>query len=146
MSGVPTIDQLKVFLTIADVGSFAEAGRTLNRSRSVISYSISNLEAQIGLALFERDAKGGPKLTEAGRMVLAEARRTLDIVDGLRAKAKGMRQGLESELRLVLDRLLSAAPAESIRQEDVLAHLPIDRTFARFAPLVERVVTPPASR
>jgi two-component system nitrogen regulation response regulator NtrX len=38
------------------------------------------------------------------------------------------------ELRLVLDRLLSAAPAESIRQEDVLAHLPIDRTFARFAP------------
>jgi len=38
------------------------------------------------------------------------------------------------ELRLVLDRLLRGAPAESIRQEDVLAHLPIDRAFARFAP------------
>jgi two-component system nitrogen regulation response regulator NtrX len=38
------------------------------------------------------------------------------------------------ELRGVLDRLLKGAPAGSIRQEDVLAHLPIDRAFARFAP------------
>jgi DNA-binding NtrC family response regulator len=38
------------------------------------------------------------------------------------------------ELRLVLERVLAAPAAGSIRQEDVLAHLPIDRTFARFAP------------
>jgi two-component system nitrogen regulation response regulator NtrX len=38
------------------------------------------------------------------------------------------------ELRQVLDRVLGAPPAGSVRQEDVLAHLPIDRAFARFAP------------
>lgn len=38
------------------------------------------------------------------------------------------------ELRLVLDRVLRAAPAGSIRQEDVLAHLPITGTFARIGP------------
>jgi two-component system nitrogen regulation response regulator NtrX len=38
------------------------------------------------------------------------------------------------ELRRVLDRVLAAAPAGSVRQEDVLAHLPIDRAFVRFTP------------
>ena len=38
------------------------------------------------------------------------------------------------ELRLVLDRVLPASPAGAIRQEDVLAHLPIDGAFARIAP------------
>jgi two-component system nitrogen regulation response regulator NtrX len=38
------------------------------------------------------------------------------------------------ELRLVLDRVLRAAPTGLIRQEDVLAHLPIDGAFARIAP------------
>jgi len=40
------------------------------------------------------------------------------------------------ELRAVLERVLDAAPAGSIRQEDVLAHLPIDGAFARIAPHV----------
>ena len=38
------------------------------------------------------------------------------------------------ELRAVLDRVLRAAPAGPIRQEDVLAHLPIDGVLARIAP------------
>ncbi len=38
------------------------------------------------------------------------------------------------ELRLVLDRILRAVPAGSIRQEDVLAHLPITGAFARIGP------------
>ena len=38
------------------------------------------------------------------------------------------------QLRAVLDRVLPAAPAGPIRQEDVLAHLPIDGALARIAP------------
>lgn len=43
------------------------------------------------------------------------------------------------ELRLVLDRVLRAAPLDTIkaiRQEDVLAHLPLDGAFARMAPAI----------
>ena len=104
--GTPTLDQLKVFLTVVDVGSFAGAARVLNRASSVVSYSIANLEAQLGLTLFDRETTRKPQLTEAGRMVLAEARRVAGTIDNLRAKSKGMLQGLESELHIVLDTLL----------------------------------------
>ena len=40
------------------------------------------------------------------------------------------------ELQAVLDRVLRAAPTGSIRQEDVLAHLPMDGAFTRIAPQV----------
>lgn len=104
--GTPTLDQLKVLLTVVDVGSFAGAARKLNRATSVVSYSIANLEAQLGLTLFDRETTRKPQLTEAGRMVLAEARAVTNGIDNLRAKSKGMLQGLESELHIVLDTLL----------------------------------------
>ena len=53
--GTPTLDQLRVFLTVVDVGSFAGAARRLGRATSVISYSIANLEAQLGVLLFDRE-------------------------------------------------------------------------------------------
>lgn len=104
--GTPTLDQLKVLLTVVDVGSFAGAARKLNRATSVISYSIANLEAQLGLILFDRETTRKPQLTEAGRMVVAEARRITNGIDNLRARSKGMMQGLEAELHIVLDTLL----------------------------------------
>ena len=50
----PTLDQLQVFLTVAESGSFSAASRALNRAQSVISYTIANLEAQLEMPLFER--------------------------------------------------------------------------------------------
>jgi DNA-binding transcriptional LysR family regulator len=107
--GTPTLDQLKVLLTVVDAGSFAGAARKLNRATSVISYSIANLEAQLALMLFDRETTRKPQLTEAGRMVLAEARAVTNSIDNLRAKSKGLLQGLESELHIVLDTLLPEA-------------------------------------
>jgi DNA-binding transcriptional LysR family regulator len=101
--GVPTFDQLKIFLTIIETGSFAAAGRKLNRATSVISYGIANLEAQLGVELFDRVSTRRPQLTEAGRAVLAEARHVAEGIDGLRAKVKGMLDGLEPEVRLAVD-------------------------------------------
>jgi DNA-binding transcriptional LysR family regulator len=106
--GVPTFDQLRIFLAVVDTGSFAAAGRKLNRAVSVISYGISNLEAQLGLPLFEREGTKKPKLTLAGQAVLAEVRSLSDGVDGLRAKVKGLLEGLEGEVSLVVDVMLPA--------------------------------------
>src|SRR5215813_9701464 len=107
--GTPTLDQLRVFLTVAEVGSFAGAARRLGRATSVISYSIANLEAQLGVVLFDRQSTRKPKLTEAGRTVLAEARTVTNGINGLRAKVRGLLQGLEAEIRLVLDVMLPAS-------------------------------------
>ncbi len=104
--GTPTLDQLRVFLAVVDAGSFAGAGRRLNRAVSVISYGIANLEAQLGVMLFDREGKRSPVLTDAGRAVLAEARGVAQGVDGLRAKVKGLLEGLEAEVNLAVDVML----------------------------------------
>ncbi len=91
---------------MVDNGSFAGAARTLNRAVSVVSYGIGNLEAQLGVRLFDREGTRRPILTEAGRAVLAEARTVASGMDGLRAKVKGMLEGLEAEVSLVVDVML----------------------------------------
>src|SRR6476620_7127768 len=107
--GIPTLEQLRVFLTLIEVGSFAGAARRLGRATSVISYSIANLEAQLGVLLFDRVSTRKPQLTEAGRTVLSEARTITNGINGLRAKVKGLLQGLEAEINLVLDVMLPAS-------------------------------------
>jgi DNA-binding transcriptional LysR family regulator len=107
--GQPTLDQLNVFTAIVETGSFAGAARRLNRANSVVSYAIANLETQLGVSLFDREMTKTPRLTEAGRTVLAEARTIAADVAGLRAKVKGLLQGLEAQVNLVLDVMLPAA-------------------------------------
>jgi len=109
--GSPTLDQLRVLVEVAETGSFTAAARKMNRAISVISYSISNLEVRLGITLFDRETTRKPQVTEAGRMVLAEARSVVGEVNNLRSKVKGMLQGLEGELSVVLDSLL---PAERV--------------------------------
>lgn len=107
--GTPTFDQLKIFLAVVETGSFAAAGRQLNRATSVISYGIANLEAQLGLTLFEREGTRKPRLTAAGQAVLAEARAIGKGIDGLRAKVKGLLGGLEAQVDLAIDVMLPSA-------------------------------------
>lgn len=106
--GTPTFDQLRIFLAIVETGSFAAAGRKLGRAVSVISYGIANLETQLGLILFEREGTRKPQLTVAGRAVLAEARAVSQGIDGLRAKVKGLLDGLEAEVDFAVDVMLPA--------------------------------------
>lgn len=65
--GKPSFNQLKVFLTVVETGSFAGAGRQLNRATSVISYAIAALEVQLGLTLFDREGTRKPSLTTSGK-------------------------------------------------------------------------------
>src|SRR4029079_5674964 len=91
--GQPTLDQLRLFLAVVDEGSFNRAAKHLGRALSVVSYGIAALEAQLGLSLFDREGARRPELTEAGRALLADARAVADEVDGLMARARGIRQG-----------------------------------------------------
>ena len=104
--GSPTLDQLRVFLAVVEAGSFSAAARRLNRQQSVISYTIANLEAQLGdLLLFERKTHR-PTLTEAGSAILADARRLAAGMDHLRARAEGLQAGLEAEVAIAVDVML----------------------------------------
>src|SRR5881396_1326465 len=92
-----TLDQLRTFIAAVDDGSFSAAGRKLRRAQSVVSQTLANLEAELGVKLFDRSARF-PRLTEEGRSLIADARAVTDNVDGFRARAQAMHEGLEPEL------------------------------------------------
>lgn len=97
-----TLDQLRTFIAAAEEGSFSAAGRKLRRAQSVVSQTLANLEAQLGVTLFDRSARY-PSLTEQGRALLLDARVVADHMDGFKAHAHSMREGLEPELSVVVD-------------------------------------------
>lgn len=100
--GLPTLDQLRVFIAVIDHGGFAHAARALHRTQSVISYTIANLEEQLNIELLDRSTRK-PALTEAGKALLADARAVTSKVDSMRSRAKALGQGLEAELSIVVD-------------------------------------------
>ncbi|WP_119270295.1 LysR family transcriptional regulator [Taklimakanibacter deserti] len=108
MQANPTLDQLQVLLAVAETGSFSAAGRKLNRAQSVISYTIANLEAQLGVKLFEREGTREPQLTEMGKAVLEDARRMSGVLQRIRSRVEHHARGLESEVALSIDVTLPA--------------------------------------
>ena len=97
-----SLDQLRTFIAAADEGSFSAAGRKLHRAQSVVSQTLANLELQLGVKLFDREGRY-PKLTEQGQALLSDAKLVADGMDGLKARAKTLREGLEPELSLSID-------------------------------------------
>jgi DNA-binding transcriptional LysR family regulator len=97
-----SLDQIRTFIAAADTGSFSAAARRLNRAQSVVSQTISSLEAQLRVPLFDRSSRY-PTLTGQGKQMLADARAIATGIDQLKARAKGMADGLEAELSVVID-------------------------------------------
>jgi DNA-binding transcriptional LysR family regulator len=97
-----SMDQLRTFIAAADEGSFSAAGRKLRRAQSVVSQTLANLEMQIGVQLFDRRARY-PKLTEEGTALLTQARSVVNGMDGFKARARTISEGLEPELSVVVD-------------------------------------------
>ena len=110
-----TLDQIRIFLTVADTGSFSKAAKQLNRAQSAVTYGIQKLEAQFGIPLFDRTAYR-PALTEAGRALLPRARRIAEETNAFRDTARSLASGLEAELTIVLDSMFPmSAVVETLR-------------------------------
>lgn len=105
MIGSLTLDQLRVLVTIAEVGSFSAAGRTLGRAQSAISQAVATLENLQGIALFDRSGFR-PVLTDAGRVLVTQARSVLTGAARFEAMAAATRDGVEPELAIAIDPLV----------------------------------------
>ncbi|RWC97527.1 MAG: LysR family transcriptional regulator [Mesorhizobium sp.] len=99
-----TLDQLRMFVAVAEAGSFRLAAARLGRAQSAVSHSVANLEMELGTPLFDRNSHR-PVLTVEGRALLEDSRSLLLRADLLRAKARGMGSGLEIELTVMADTL-----------------------------------------
>jgi DNA-binding transcriptional LysR family regulator len=74
------MDLLRTLVTARQLGSFNRAASRLGRSQSAISQQMRKLEEQLGERLFQKEGRGWA-LTEAGEVVLAYARRILELND-----------------------------------------------------------------
>ncbi|HTW28291.1 MAG TPA: LysR substrate-binding domain-containing protein [Acetobacteraceae bacterium] len=71
-----TLDQLRVFVAVAERQHVTRAAHVLNLAQSAVSAAIATLEARHGVKLFDRVGRG-IELTEAGTAFLEEARAVL---------------------------------------------------------------------
>lgn len=99
-----TLDQLRTLVTVAEEGNFSAAARRLKRVQSAVSTAMANLEAQLGVALWDRSTKIA-RLTEEGLAVLGRARRVLAEMDALRAFTTSLVGGVEARVSLCVDTL-----------------------------------------
>ncbi|UWR52267.1 LysR family transcriptional regulator [Phaeobacter inhibens] len=94
-------DQLIALDAIVSTGTFRGAAERLHKSQSAISHTIRQLEEQLELELFNREAYR-PVLTPAGEIFYREASRVLRQMQGLRTTAARLRAREEPELTIAV--------------------------------------------
>ncbi|VTU46342.1 HTH-type transcriptional regulator GltC (plasmid) [Variovorax sp. SRS16] len=103
-----TIRQLRAFAGVAEAGSFTAAAAQLNLTQSALSVLVRELEAEVGVRLFDRHTRG-VLLSEAGREfqprvrgLLSDLNEALSSVAELGARKKGF-------VRLAAPQLIASA-------------------------------------
>lgn len=103
-----TIRQLRAFIAVAETGSFTAAAGTLSLTQSALSVLVRELEAEVGVRLFDRHTRG-VLLTDAGREFQPRVQRMLaDLNDAVASIAElgARKRGL---VRLVAPQLIASA-------------------------------------
>ena len=101
-----SLDALLILDAIDRLGSFAAAGNELYKVPSTISYTVSKLEQDLGVKVFERL---GPKvtITKAGSELLKEGRHLLKAASDLEHRVRRVASGWETELTIGMDSVFS---------------------------------------
>ena len=77
------LEQLRMFLVVAECGSFSEAGKRLFVSHSTTSRAVAALEQELGAQLFRRSSRS-VTLTPAGEILVERARDLLKQAENIR--------------------------------------------------------------
>lgn len=94
--------QLKSFIEVARHQNLTHAARHLHISQSALSAQIKALEAELGVSLFVRSAKG-MRPTKEGCIILEKARAIVGAAAEIKHEARQMRRILTGELRIGLN-------------------------------------------
>ena len=100
---------LRYFVAVAEELHFGRAAERLRIAQSALSTQIQALERHLGVRLLQRSKRSSVALTDAGMLVLEEARRTLRQAE--RTELVGRRAGRGELGRIEIGYVVSAALA-----------------------------------
>lgn len=95
------LDSMRIFVRVAELGSFAAVAQQLNVARSVITRQIAALEVHLGIKLIARSTRR-LSLTAAGTGYLEQCREILGLVEAAEAGLKDDQQAPRGHLRISL--------------------------------------------
>jgi DNA-binding transcriptional LysR family regulator len=81
-----SLAQLEYFVAVAEEEHLSRAAARLHISQPPLTRQVQRLEAELGVQLFERTARG-MKLLPAGQRFLVRARQILGLIDATRREA-----------------------------------------------------------
>ena len=111
-----TLDQLLAFNAVASLGTFAAAAAELHKSQPAISKLVQNLEAELGVTLFDRSVYRAT-LTDAGKLFFERAARVVADTVALRDFGLVLGGGGEPVVWLVLEAVTPLAPVLEVLRE-----------------------------
>jgi len=82
------LENLEIFVAVAEAGSFVQAARRLGRSPAAVTRAVAALEDRLGVRLFNRTTRA-VALTDSGGRTLDQARRALAEFAALELSAAG---------------------------------------------------------
>lgn len=99
------LDQLRIFVSACEKGSFSAVAREMGRAQSAVSAQVQNLELDLGLDLFDRSGKY-PTPTAAAEALLPLARQAIGQLQRFRQAANSYQRGEEPQLHIVFEELV----------------------------------------
>src|SRR5271169_790666 len=127
------LNELQVFLTVAQEKSFSRAAEKLFRTQPAVSMSVRKLEDWAGEPLFVRGSRAG-RLTGAGELLLDYAERMLNLREDARRGVEDLRGLRRGRLSL------------GVNESSIHALLPVFARFRKLHPDIKITVVRTSSR
>ncbi len=102
-----SLRQLRVFVAIAQAGSFSRAGERIGLSQSAVSHSVKELENELGVKLLDRTTRE-VVLTEAGLQLAGRVERLLEELNSTLLDARSVGHQLSGTVRVAASQTISA--------------------------------------
>lgn len=93
------LDGMRVFVRVAELGSFSAVSRQMDVARSVVTRQVAALEAHLGVKLIERSTRS-LALTPAGEAYLLRCREILELVEAAESGLVEQGNQLQGRLRI----------------------------------------------
>jgi len=110
------LDQLKTFLTVAELGTFSRAAIRLSSSQPMLSRKIKLLESELGTELFHRTGRG-VILSEGGKLLEQYARGILDTAESAKTAIQALGASPVGQVTIGMPSSIATVLAIELAQE-----------------------------